>query len=250
MRYAHYIPQFIMALVLLSSPPVLAQVAAAKIDDILAKSGLQREIEQQPDASVMLETIKNHIKSHMTSSELDSVLAWFDSDLGRKINKAEEDASSAEAYSQMRQFSAGLQSQPPDPLRKQLISELDRAARMSELMTGMKISMALNMAGVGESAWGHKVSYKDQMIAQINSRRALIQERSSRQVMERSLFTYRSISDNELKQYIDFFNSATGKKYTDTVTKALLTAVENSNQQAAREMRNSVKSGETSPEGT
>ena len=234
MRYAQYIPQFIMALVLLSSSPVLAQDAAAKIDDILAKSGLQREIEQQPDASVMLETIKEHINSHMTSSELDSVLAWFDSDLGRKINKAEEDASSAEAYSQARQVSAGLQSQPQDPLRKQLISEIDRASHLSEVTTGMKMSMIINMTEARPSASSNRDSYKEEMISQIKDRRGLIQENTTREVMARLLFAYRSMSDNELKQYLNFLNSEAGKKYADTIAEALLSAVENSNKQWAR----------------
>lgn len=234
MRYAQYIPQFIMALVLLSSSPVLAQGSTAKIDDILAKSGLQREIEQQPDALVMLETIKEHINSHMTSSELDSVLAWFDSDLGRKINKAEKDASSAEAYSQARQVSAGLQIQPQDPLRKQLISEIDRATHLSEVTTGMKMSMIINMAEARPSASSNRDSNQEEMISQIKDRRGLIQENTTREVMARLLFAYRSMSDSELNQYLNFLNSEAGKKYADTIAEALLTAVENSNKQWAR----------------
>ncbi len=235
MIFRYIICTCIMHGVLLFSSPAMADVPQ-NVDVLVAKSGLQSEIDKQPEAAIMLQTIKDHISRHMTSSDIDAVLEWFNSDLGQKITKAEEDASSMEAYSQMREIKAGLQSHPPDPFRKQLISNLDQAARMTEYMTRMKMSMVITMTEATPSATSIGNASKEERISQIKSRRGQVQELSSKEVMARSLFTYRSISDNELEQYIVFYKSEAGKKYVDTVTEALLTAIEDSNKRWAIEL--------------
>lgn len=239
----------------------LAADAPQNLDALVLKSGLQKQIDQLPEVvkasfddragqdaritpeeagrirliiteafnpAVLLESIKAHINSNMSADDIDAVLKWLDSDIGQKITKAEEDASSAEAYSQLMEFAMRLEANPPEQARAELIGRLDQAARMTEFSTGMKIDMILAMAEAMASTAAKGDFNKADMVAQVESSRGQIQQASAQEVLVSALFTYRPISDDEIQKYIDFYNSDAGKKYADVVTRGLLNALESS----------------------
>lgn len=73
-------------------------------DSILTETELteiKRILRKSFDPVATLAAIKHNIQTNITAAEAKSLLAWYESDLGREITKAEEDATTAEAYPKM-----------------------------------------------------------------------------------------------------------------------------------------------------
>lgn len=82
----------------------------------------------------------------------------------------------------------------------------------------MIITMAESMAAVT----GQKDFSKNELMAQLESNRAQIEEGSRQESLISGLFTYQTLTNEELKQYVDFYTSPAGRKYAQVITQSLL----------------------------
>lgn len=258
------ISKVFLLMVLIFNSPAIASEANSKfeenIDAIIIKSGLQRQIEQLPEVvnasfderlsqepaikpeeaakiknvlsesynpSAMLSSIKEDITKGLTDQDVEPILSWLSSPLGQKITQLEEKSSSGDAYRDMQAFAAGLENNPPDPARLSTIEKLDQAAHITEFSVRMKMDMVLIMTESMSSAAGRNDFSREQLLTQLEANRPQIEDASRQEAMISGLYTYQSLTDDELKEYINFYTSEAGVKYADVVTQGLLVALQN-----------------------
>jgi hypothetical protein len=268
---------FMLAFLFFNFPAIAAEVnakSAQNIDELMTKSGLQRQIEQLPEVvnasfeqrlsqesavkpeeaarikdilsqsynpSAMLGSIKADITAGLTDQDIEPILSWLNSPLGQKITQLEEKASSGDAYRNMQAFAAGLESNPAEPTRLDMIERLDQAAHITEFSVRMKIDMVLIMTESMSSAAGRNDFSREQLLSQLEMNRPKIEEASKQEAMISGLYTYQSLTDDELKDYINFYTSQAGVKYANVVTQGLLTALQNGSKDMGEKLGNLLK---------
>ena len=144
---------------------------------------------------------------------LGEMLQWLESPLAQKITREETAASRAENQGNMLRYLADMESNPPSEKRIALMQEVEQKTHLSELTTDIVLQI---LKGLMESAKlalpedkreSIEGSYQD-----IEDMKATIQEGFRNQMVLTSFYTYRNISDEELGEYIKFYDSELGRK--------------------------------------
>ncbi|MBX2808211.1 MAG: DUF2059 domain-containing protein [Cellvibrionaceae bacterium] len=160
--------------------------------------------------------IKNTLKQSITEEDATKLLAWYKSDLGKHITKAEEQASSPAAYQQMMQ------------LIPQLLENTERLAlakRMDALIGGTDMAMTIQehtsiavftaiMTAMQPQAPANIEAFKAQMDAASTETRAAVEQ----MVIASYIYAYQNIETDQLNQYQAFLTEAS----TITFNKAVV----------------------------
>lgn len=262
----------VLSLFLFNSTATMARAdskSAQNVDDLIVKSGLQRQVGQLPEVinatfdqrmgqeaaikpdeaakvkkvmaqsynpAVMLDSIKERVAKDLKDKDIEAILVWLNAPLGEKITKLEEGASTAEAYYALQKFAGDLQNDPPDQARVKLLQQLDQAAHMTEFSVKLKMDMALTMTESMASIMGRKDFSRAKLMKELEVNRAQIEDTSKQEALISGLYTYQSLTDDELKQYIDFYNSDAGKKYANVITRGLLDVFEHASKDMGKNL--------------
>lgn len=244
---------------LLCIPSASAWADDQLVDEFMVKSGLQRQVELIPEGmqvafeqrfqqdqsmsaadrynlrksaeqsfqpEVMLKTIKAEIVAGLSDNDIKEILVWLNSPLGMKITQIEEENSSAKAQREMLEY---MQTMPePDPARLAIIERMDQAAQMTQCAVKVKMAMALAMTEAMACASGCKNFDRDALVQQFEKARPQIEEATMQETMLHALFSYRTLNDQELDEYIKFFETPAGQKYMAVTSSALASAVKDS----------------------
>ena len=151
---------------------------------------------------------------------LKATLAWLRSDLGRRLVRAEEAASSADGLREMQAWAARLEAVPPLPHRVALIQRMDAITGMTERMVDQQLSMSIAMAVVFNAASTDPVPFTELVALFPEQRDGLIQPMQSLVVVT-SLYAYRDVSDAELVDYLRFLESDAGVWYSEVGLSAI-----------------------------
>jgi hypothetical protein len=149
------------------------------------------------------------------------VLNWLRSDLGRRITKLEEDASTPESEGKLQSYAAELRDKPPSPERIELIQRLDSAAKISELsaevtvLTGFAISFGFKSVVPRDEQLD-----ADQLLKRMKSRRDQLIPLFRKLNMVKSLYIYQTLADSELESYVGFADSESGGWYHRVLSEA------------------------------
>jgi hypothetical protein len=103
--------------------------------------------------------------------------------------------------------------------------------------------MAESMAAVT----GQKDFSKSDLMAQVDSSRAQIEEGSRQESMVSGLFTYQTLTNEEIKQYVEFYTSPAGTKYAQIITQALLDVFQNSSKNMGEQLGLLIKEEKNKP---
>lgn len=166
------------------------------------------------------------ISGKMTDSDIRLVLKWLDSPIGKKCTELETYSVTAEGLNAMAQFVQQLQNNPPPASRLKLIEELDGAtnATATSVEAFVNTHLAVSMA-VALSIPAEKRKPISQIKKELDQNRAAIEKALQQHILVSMLFTYRTISDADLRQYIDFALSPIGVKYHKTTIEAFQQAL-------------------------
>jgi hypothetical protein len=238
------------------------QVSAAPVDrqaslkDLMKMSGLEQQIKQIPhqvltgfekdgkklppsqyqrlrrllNEAFSPKTIEAHVYKRLETG-LDPVvvkrsLEWLRSDLGRKITKMEEAASTGSALKEMEAYGKQLKAVPPSPERLALARQLDFATHATE--TGLEIheAMAFSVAAAMDATLpdGQRQG-EDRLRILMDRQRPKWRESLQDFTIASLLYTYQKLTDQELTRYVEFLETDTGREYTNTVNNALQDAL-------------------------
>jgi hypothetical protein len=171
------------------------------------------------NATVLLDTVERHMQENLSEAEIRTILKWIDSPLGRKISRMEAGASTPEAYMEIRRLSE-------KPLEKServtLLLKLDDAVKATEV--GLSISINLQVAFIlavtSELPEDQRPSF-DRIMAEVNHDRPRMRQAMERETIAGFLYTYRHLTDGEIREYIAFAESEAGKKYHAVTSQGL-----------------------------
>ncbi len=245
--------------------PVMARAETqheALVRELYAKSGLEKQVQQLPLAiqavieqphpqgddqsqapryimALMKATVPEafapeKLKSavlaefgkKLTDRDLKTVLKWFDSPLGAKFARLEEEASTPEAYAEKDKYKAQVQNSPPGLERLKVVRQLDSAIKATESTVEVAIGteMALSLA-INATLPREQQRPPAEISREIKKHRPEIEAAMKLESLVSLLYTYRSVTDSELRQYIKFAATPAGAKLYKVGNAALEKAV-------------------------
>ena len=181
-RDAMYIKKYLLIVILLCFPIIAYSQSSsdALMHALYIKSGLEKQIHQLPlviqagfDQAAMeddrikkmpgniilgirglikesfaTESLKNtilqEIRNKLNNLNINNVIKWLDSPIGKKCTQLEEAASTPKAFSEVQQFAAQIQKSPPPSYRLRLIQKMDSTVKATE--TNVEITMNTQLA--------------------------------------------------------------------------------------------------------
>jgi hypothetical protein len=262
---------FVLILTFLTSVPVSAGTTSdeAMIDELMELSGLTQQIPRLPQAYMTFvdqllvglerkrypvsKSLQWHIRQSfvhaLTPERLEleirsrllsglahdttlATLTWLQSELGKKITAVELNASSAEKSVELATFVLQLQLERPAPERMQLVRRVEEITQGSELATEAWEAVVATVARAIEAEFAIKdPQRREKLLEYLASERASIKGLFQQGRLLQVLFTYRSLTDEELKRYVEFLEAPTGRDVTRVVNGALqeaaITAIKN-----------------------
>lgn len=195
---------------------------------------MQEKVDAAFNPVVVREGIGSEIKNRISESDARELIVWYESELGRRVTREEEQASTPAAYQEM----IG-QAQP-------LLGDQQRVAiaqRINKLVNGTEMAMELQTnTGVAVFSAVSKALNPGEAI-DIDGFRAMMaeQEPQIRQSIEQLLtlsfvYTYRNIDVAELEQYLAFLERPITMKFNDAGMTGMKTALNQSIQTMAESL--------------
>jgi len=251
--------------ILLSLVPILSYAHNrdnSQIRELYAKAGMQKQLEQLPsliqtmfdqsaredeqarkmpksllsDMSKAIPeafapgklqgTVLSELTEKFTARDAKEVLKWLDSPLGKKCTELEEESYSPEAQAEMEQFTAGLQTSPPTAKRLQVLKEFDSAVRATDsaVDTALATQVALALAVIATFPPERQMPL-DAVSREMEKNRPILEAEVRSQVLITNLYTYRNLTEAELKLYIEFAKSPAGSRYHSVFIAAFKKAI-------------------------
>lgn len=160
------------------------------------------------------EIIIKEVKETLTPKDLDTVMAWLESPIGKKCTAFEEAASSPEVLPEIQKFASQLEKSPPEPERIDILKRLDAAVKSTE--TNVEIAMNTQLAvavAIVASLPLEQQAPMDDIVAELEKTRPQIETIMRSQTLLFALYTYQDLTNAELEKYIAFAISPSGTKY-------------------------------------
>lgn len=176
--------------------------------------------------SEIIEQTRVNIKKTINEKEAEKLLAWYESDLGAEITRAEESASTPEAYQEMMHSAQSLLSNSEQVEFAHRLDSLLGATDMtmeiqkysgiavySAIMTAMQPGLPIDMEPL-----------KSQMDATSDQTRVAVQQ----MVTLSFVYAYRNIESEKLIKYENFLNNATTMKFNKVIMNSMNKGFESS----------------------
>jgi hypothetical protein len=158
------------------------------------------------------------IENNLDVTCIEAVLGWLQSPLGRKITIAEEAASTPEGIRRMQAYATQLQSNSTSLRRLQLVKRLDKATNSTEVMLDMAtITVHAVMKEINAILPSPQQVDQYTLEQQMNAQRSQMRQNFQNLCIISALYTYQSLSDDELERYVEFAESDFGRHYHQTI---------------------------------
>lgn len=187
---------------------------------------MRRELRQSFVDALSSERFEPQIRSRLldTLSQDTSIATvnWLRSDLGKKITAAEVSVGSAERSVQLATFMLRLQLERPTPERLQLVRRIQEITQGSEMATNAWEAIIGAIARALEGGLrGDKLQTKEKLEQFMASIRGSIKGMFEQGQIFETLFTYQTLTDEELKQYAEFLETPAGREVTKSINSAI-----------------------------
>ena len=168
--------------------------------------------------------------------DLGPALEWLRSPVGTRIAELEAEAARPEALEEMMEFFQEYQSMDPDSPRVRLLSDLDEAAGVTESGVRLALEMARSTArGVNHLAPRGQQAFSEAGLEdRINQLEPQIRPalRESTQLL--LYFKFRTLKDEEIRQYLEFARSPDGQWLQEAVVNSLVQALRDAGDRTGR----------------
>lgn len=191
--------------------------------DYELKQKITTSVNQAYNSKAIKQHVRQNLKQKLSVKDIKQLFVWLKSDLGKKITRQEELASTAQAMAEFSGVAAQLKS---SQARTDLFKKLDNSLNMTQASIDM--AMFTSVAVTTGLISGMPVEQRppeSQMQAILAQMRPQIESGIAAQINDLMLYTYRNISDSELEQYITFNLSHSGQKYNKALMGGMNTAM-------------------------
>lgn len=205
---------------------------AAREDDSLKNlpkniSTIMSALAQEAFAGEKLkEVVLPALREKLTVQDLEKILEWLDSPLGKICTQLEVAAATPEAVIAMEQYGSQIKKTPPTAARLDNLRKLDLASKGTE--TNVEVAFAGQVAVF--LAVNYTLPVEQQVPLNVIERelektRPQIEAEVRKETLISLLYAYRSLTDAQIKQYIKFLKSPVGSKYVAVCNEALKKAL-------------------------
>jgi hypothetical protein len=198
---------------------------------------IKKMIDESYHADSIYSSLFRHIRKNFDNAHITALIQWLRTPKTQKVVQLEIEAGTPAARYQISRLAAQLRSNPPSESRMSLIRRLDNASGSSEFMVDLTVSTFRTLMEVY-----NRTRQEDEQIPQVQITKAIENMRKQLPVLSKTatsvifLYTYRSLRDAELSEYIDFYASQSGKWYWKVVTGGLSEALKSSAARMAKMM--------------
>lgn len=180
----------------------------------------------------LLQAVAAAVSRNVSEADAKQVLAWLESDVGRKITQAEVDATNDEARGNMMNDAGALMA---DKERVELARKLDQLQHTTDdaitieaqMATVMYVSVSKRLRpdqAVDEKA------FRKQVMAGID--RANVEQAT----LTSFVYTYRNIDIPSLKKYIAFLEQPAARRFNDSLSTGLMEGMNKCTENAAEKV--------------
>ena len=187
---------------------------------------VRRDLRQSFVDALSSERFEPQIRSRLlnTISQDTSIatLNWLRSDLGKKITAAEVNVGSSDRSVQLATFMLRLQLERPTPERLQLVRRIEEITQGSELATEAWEAIIGAIARALEGGFrGKSLDRKEKLEEAMAPIRGSVKGMFQQAQLFETLFTYQSLTDDELNQYAEFLETPAGRDVTRNINSAV-----------------------------
>ena len=180
--------------------------------------------------------------TNLTVEIMQKALDWLESGPGRKITSLEEAASTPQAAQQIQALAGRLKSVPPPPHRLELIQRLDSATQATDVSLSITETAMMAVATALDAIQPKELQVgTDTLKKQLEQQRPQLRQNILYMTTAAGLYAYQTLSDVELDRYIEFLESAAGKKYQTGMNSALKGALAEASERAGKNLADAVK---------
>jgi hypothetical protein len=186
-------------------PKSLGRQIRQRFVDALASEGLEPKI-------------RSRLQEALSEDTTIATVTWLRSDLGKKVTAAEVNVTSPERSVQLATFLLQLQLERPAPERLQLVRRIEEITQGGEMATQAweAIVEAVARALEGELR-GKNLQRKEKLEEFMASIRGSIKGMFQQGRLFEALFTYQTLTDEELQRYAEFLETPAGRDVTKTI---------------------------------
>ncbi|MEK7307940.1 MAG: hypothetical protein AAB089_02610 [Nitrospirota bacterium] len=199
---------------------------------------VSKTISESYKSETMYQVVSDNLIANFDMNYYTVLLNWLHSPLSKKMSQLEEQASTPQALQEMKEFAAKLQYAPPSKERVALVQALDEAVDGTNLtiemitLANLQMFKAIEMV-IPEAQRTKEDNWEEKFKSTL---RAQLEQPMKQNIRVSFLYIYRSVSDEELKAYIDFWDSDEGRWSNKILSQAFLDAIV----KVSREMGNKL----------
>ena len=176
--------------------------------------------------SEILEKIRATLKKSIDEQEAKKLLAWYESDLGKEITRAEEKASTPEAYQEMMQSAQSLMENSE---RVKFASRLDALLGATDMTMGIQEYSGIAVYSAIMTAMQPDTPVNiEPFRAQMDAASAQTRAAVKQLVTISFVFSYKNIGTEDLRKYEYFLNDATTMKFNRSIMDSMNKGIESS----------------------
>jgi hypothetical protein len=155
-----------------------------------------------------------YLTTEADTEKLKQAMAFLASPLGRRIAAEERAASGPDSQMEMQAYAAEMAKSPPSEQRIQLVQALADALNADQvilnLMKGVFYTLVDVTKGLTPDA---SADLKASLDAEWQQMEPMLTAQFKQFMIMGTHYSYRNLSDEELKRYIDFLNTESGQAY-------------------------------------
>ena len=177
---------------------------------------------------LMAKEIAGTLAQTLKPAEMQKVLAWLETPVGRRVTIAEEKASSTMDEASLKKFAEQVKAKPPSAERQKLVQELVEVTNAVEfganLMEGTSLGVAIGMDSTQPVEKRVGAAFIRKQIEKMMPKEQV--KAALRESMPGIYgYTYREVSDADLRSYLAMLRTPEGKQVNDEITKAFTQAM-------------------------
>jgi hypothetical protein len=196
---------------------------------------ITKMIDRSYHADSIYNSVFRHIRKNFDNARITALIQWLRTPTTRKIVQLEIEAGTPGARYQIGRLAAQLRNNPPSESRMSLIRRLDSISGSSEFSVNLTVSTFRALVEVLNQA-----KQDDEQIPQVQLTKAIENMKKQLPAISKAatsvvfLYTYRSLRDPELSEYIDYYLSDNGRWYWKVLTGGLSEALKTATARMAR----------------
>ncbi|MBI2266102.1 MAG: hypothetical protein HYU64_13160 [Armatimonadetes bacterium] len=183
-------------------------------------------------------TIRETFNKSFNPGHAAELLKWLRAPLSKKMTKLELLTSTPQGLKELPGYALQLKAHPAKKTRTDLLQKLDKATGSSDLNIEIGVAAFRSTTEEMNALLPREKRLQDEDISDlVKMKRKQLQESVKDFTLVATLYTYRTASDKEIKEYVLFWEGTPGRWFSELAYKGLLEAMTAASQRTNAQIR-------------